>query len=171
MASFFSPLCKISVSLLQQYICTGARKVTYPADHLSSDLPGPDLLQHRVVGEQLKFIRKRRQDGRRAGLIRLFRQELRRAVLAGEGAPQDLITEIRILRQHRPVKPDGTDRCAFPIRLDVPAQLRDNLIYRQPEFEAAVASGQTVYIVEGEKDADTMWRLGLAATTNAGGGT
>lgn len=77
----------------------------------------------------------------------------------------------KTFRQHRPVTPDGSDSCAFPIRLDVPAQLRDNLIYRQPELEAAVAAGQTVYIVEGEKDADTMWRLGLAATTNAGGGT
>lgn len=77
----------------------------------------------------------------------------------------------KTFRQHRPVKPDGTDRCAFPIRLDVPAELRDNLIYRQPETEAAIAAGQTVYIVEGEKDADTLWRLGLPATTNAGGGT
>ena len=77
----------------------------------------------------------------------------------------------KTFRQHRPVKPDGTDRCAFPIRLDVPAEMRESLIYRQQETEAAVAAGETVYIVEGEKDADTLWRLGLPASTNAGGGT
>ena len=77
----------------------------------------------------------------------------------------------KTFRQHRPVKPDGSGQCAFPIRLDVPAELRESLIYRQPETERAIREGRTVYIVEGEKDADTMWRLGLAATTNAGGGT
>lgn len=75
----------------------------------------------------------------------------------------------KTFRQHRPVKPDGSGKCAFPIRLDVPAELRDKLIYRQAEVEAAVAAGKTVYIVEGEKDADTMAALGLTATTNAGG--
>lgn len=75
----------------------------------------------------------------------------------------------KTFRQHRPVKPDGSGRCTFPIRLDVPAELRDKTIYRQPEVDAAVAAGLTVYIVEGEKDADTMAGLGLCATTNAGG--
>ena len=77
----------------------------------------------------------------------------------------------KTFRQHRPVNPDGSGKCAFPIRLDVPAELRDRLIYRQPETEAAIEAGETIYIVEGEKDADTMWGLGMAATTNAGGGT
>lgn len=76
----------------------------------------------------------------------------------------------KTFRQHRPVKPDGSGRCAFPIRLDVPASLRDAIIYRQRETEDAVRAGKTIYVVEGEKDADTLWRLGLAATTNAGGG-
>ena len=76
----------------------------------------------------------------------------------------------KTFRQHRPVKPDGNGKCAFPIRLDVPATLRDNLIYRQQDVLAAVRSGKPIYIVEGEKDADTMARLGLTATTNAGGG-
>jgi len=76
----------------------------------------------------------------------------------------------KTFRQHRPVKPDGSGKCAFPIRLDVPAELRDHIIYRQAAVEAAVKAGKTVYIVEGEKDADTMERLGLCATTNAGGG-
>ena len=76
----------------------------------------------------------------------------------------------KTFRQHRPVNPDGSGRCSFPIRLDVPAAMRDSVIYRQPEIEAAIQRGEIVYIVEGEKDADTMARLGLAATTNAGGG-
>lgn len=38
--------------------------------------------------------------------------------------------------------------------------------YRLPELVAAVSDGQTVYIVEGEKDADTLHSWGLAATCN-----
>lgn len=76
----------------------------------------------------------------------------------------------KTFRQHRPAKPDGSDQCAFPIRLDVPASLRDTIIYRQRETEEAVRAGKTIYVVEGEKDADTMARMGLTATTNAGGG-
>lgn len=40
------------------------------------------------------------------------------------------------------------------------------LPYRLPELRGHL----TVYIVEGEKDADTLWRIGLPATTNSGGG-
>lgn len=43
------------------------------------------------------------------------------------------------------------------------------VLYRLREVVAAVRDGQRVYIVEGEKDADNLARLGLAATTNAGG--
>lgn len=41
--------------------------------------------------------------------------------------------------------------------------------YRLPELTEGVALGRTVYIVEGEKDADRLSELGLTATTNAGG--
>jgi hypothetical protein len=41
--------------------------------------------------------------------------------------------------------------------------------YRWPETSAAISEGRTIYVVEGEKDADTLWSKGLAATTNAGG--
>ncbi|HEX4952679.1 MAG TPA: hypothetical protein VF017_04705 [Thermoanaerobaculia bacterium] len=41
--------------------------------------------------------------------------------------------------------------------------------YRLPEVLSAVREGQTVYVVEGEKDADNLAKLGLTATTNAGG--
>ncbi len=41
--------------------------------------------------------------------------------------------------------------------------------YRLREILAAIARGETVYVVEGEKDADRLASLGLAATTNPGG--
>jgi hypothetical protein len=41
--------------------------------------------------------------------------------------------------------------------------------YRLPELVKAVAAGQTIYIPEGEKDADNLRDIGLAATTNPGG--
>jgi hypothetical protein len=43
------------------------------------------------------------------------------------------------------------------------------LLYRLPQVLRAVADGQTVYVVEGEKDADKLAELGLTATTNSGG--
>lgn len=40
------------------------------------------------------------------------------------------------------------------------------VLYRLPELLSALDSGEVVYVVEGEKDADNLARLGLAATTN-----
>ena len=39
-------------------------------------------------------------------------------------------------------------------------------IYRLPEIIKAVKNGKTIFIVEGEKDADTLVEMGLQATTN-----
>lgn len=44
-----------------------------------------------------------------------------------------------------------------------------SVIYRLPEVAAAIRDGRTVYLVEGEKDADTLAAAGFAATTNPGG--
>lgn len=44
------------------------------------------------------------------------------------------------------------------------------VLYRHPQVVEAVADGTTVWIVEGEKDADTAVGLGLVGTTNARGG-
>jgi 5S rRNA maturation endonuclease (ribonuclease M5) len=44
-----------------------------------------------------------------------------------------------------------------------------SVIYRLPEVLAAIKEGRTVYLVEGEKDADTLAAAGFAATTNPGG--
>jgi CRISPR-associated protein Cmr3 len=43
-------------------------------------------------------------------------------------------------------------------------------IYRYAEVQEAIAKGEPIYIVEGEPCADLLWKLGLAATTNIGGG-
>ena len=51
----------------------------------------------------------------------------------------------------------------------VPAEIRDNTLYRMPETLRAISEGKAVYVVEGEKDADTLSRLGFAATCNPGG--
>ena len=43
------------------------------------------------------------------------------------------------------------------------------VLYRLPEIVAAIREGQTVFLVEGEKDADRLARLGIAATCNFDG--
>ncbi len=45
----------------------------------------------------------------------------------------------------------------------------ERLLYRLPETLVAIRGGATIYLVEGEKDADRLAVLGLAATTNPGG--
>lgn len=42
-------------------------------------------------------------------------------------------------------------------------------LYRLPELKAAIAEGRTVFICEGEKDADRLASLGLMATSNVEG--
>jgi hypothetical protein len=45
----------------------------------------------------------------------------------------------------------------------------EKILYRLPELAAGIRLGKTVYVVEGEKDADAVSALGLVATTNPGG--
>lgn len=45
----------------------------------------------------------------------------------------------------------------------------EHTIYRQPAVEIAIADGQPVLIVEGEKDADSAVTLGYCGTTNSSG--
>lgn len=70
----------------------------------------------------------------------------------------------KTFRQHRMLGEGWTP----PLVLGVPDALRDAL-YRLPEVKQAIADGKTVYVVEGEKDADNLAKLGYAATTNAMG--
>lgn len=39
------------------------------------------------------------------------------------------------------------------------------VIYKLPEISKAIGQGQTIFFVEGEKDANRLWTLGLPATT------
>ena len=43
------------------------------------------------------------------------------------------------------------------------------VLYKLPELHAAIAEGRTVFVVEGEKDADRLASLGLVATCNIEG--
>lgn len=43
------------------------------------------------------------------------------------------------------------------------------VLYRLPDVLAAIAIGQPVFVVEGEKAAEALWAIGLTATTHAGG--
>ena len=46
---------------------------------------------------------------------------------------------------------------------------RVDLLYRLPKVKKAIAAGEAVWIVEGEKDVETLEGLGLVATCNKGG--
>ena len=47
----------------------------------------------------------------------------------------------------------------------LPGKGEESTLYRLPEIVKAIRSGRTVYITEGEKDVDTLRRIGLTATT------
>lgn len=66
----------------------------------------------------------------------------------------------KAFRQRRPDGEGGWIRSVKGVRL-VP--------YRLPQVIKAVAAGDPVYIVEGEKDADALAETGVTATCNAGG--
>jgi hypothetical protein len=76
--------------------------------------------------------------------------------------------EPKDFRQRRPAQP-----------ADDSAMVRDGWVwevrglrqvpYRLPELIEAIALGHPVWIVEGEKDTNSLWKLGIPATCNAGG--
>lgn len=72
----------------------------------------------------------------------------------------------KTFRQCRPADPD---KGHYPIVCSVPESIRRGLIYRLKDVKAAIAAGATVYVVEGEKDADTLRSWGRCATTCPGG--
>ena len=43
------------------------------------------------------------------------------------------------------------------------------VLYRLPEITEAISGEKTIFIVEGEKDADNLWGINIPATTNPGG--
>jgi hypothetical protein len=66
----------------------------------------------------------------------------------------------KTFRQRKP-RPDGSWEYSLG---DTP-----KVLYRLPQVAAAATAGQPVFVVEGEKDADTLCDLGYVATTNPGG--
>lgn len=72
----------------------------------------------------------------------------------------------KTFRQHRPV---NAKKGTFPFVCSVPAEIRGAALYRRNEISAAVRKGMPVYVVEGEKDADTIAGFGYCGTTNPGG--
>ncbi len=76
----------------------------------------------------------------------------------------------------RPTEQQKADAAAGKIRISkagfvnsVPAEIRDNTLYRLPNVIRAIAEGKPVFVVEGEKDVETLERLGHCATCNPGG--
>src|SRR5689334_17284867 len=79
---------------------------------------------------------------------------------------QVLRDEAKNFKQRRP---DGKKGWVWSVSgLDPRLQY---LPYRLPELIEAIAQGQTVFVLEGERDCETARNLGIAATTNAGGAT
>lgn len=87
-----------------------------------------------------------------------------------------------VLRQERLVRDPGADPQSEPRREKRFTQRRAGpdgqweakaadppMLYRLPDVLAAIAAGQEVWLVEGEKDADALADADVAATTNAGG--
>lgn len=80
----------------------------------------------------------------------------------GEVLFQVVRFEPKTFRQRRPdpTEADGWSWSVKGVR-QVP--------YRLPEVIEAMSTGSPVCIVEGEKDADELWKIGVPATCNAGG--
>jgi hypothetical protein len=68
-------------------------------------------------------------------------------------------------------RPDATSASGKRWALTDPAGrwLVRRVLYRLPTVLAAVAAGETVYVVEGEKDVHALERAGVVATPNPGG--
>ena len=75
---------------------------------------------------------------------------------------------VKTFRQRRHAPEDPKANAAGWV-WTVPESIRDTTLYRLPELVRAVRDGRTVYLVEGEKDVETLTRLGYAATCNPGG--
>lgn len=78
----------------------------------------------------------------------------------GEVVFQVCRMEPKTFRQRRP---DGHGGWSYTVKGI------EQVPYRLPQLLGAVETGLTVYVVEGEKDADALAREGLCATCNAGG--
>jgi len=66
-------------------------------------------------------------------------------------------------KDFRQRQPDGNRGWLWNLKGVIP------VLYRLPEVCKAITEGRTVYICEGEKDCDSLVKIGLTATTNSGG--
>ena len=89
-------------------------------------------------------------------------QVCRYEYIDGDGKPDKTFRQRRYAPGEEKANRDG-------YVMSVPAEIRDNTVYKMPEVARAIREGRPVYVVEGEKDVDTMIRLGFVATCNPGG--
>ena len=75
---------------------------------------------------------------------------------------------VKTFRQRR-YAPDEPKANATGYVWSVPEEIRDTTLYRLPQLLDGIREGRTVYLVEGEKDVETLARLGQVATCNPGG--
>lgn len=87
-----------------------------------------------------------------------------------------LFQKVRLVNQHgkksfRQRKPDGEGGWNYKVweYVDGEKQGPDQVLYNLPSVAKAIASGVPVWVVEGEKDANTLIKLGYVATTMTGG--
>ena len=122
-----------------------------------------DLLKRERVAEPWEWLREQGYAERRRGRqqaeqdrrdLRLRRRDRRAAV---PGCPL------------RPSKGIQAAAAGWPGRLGLERQRRPASPYRLPELLEAIALEQRVFIVEGEKDVETLARYGIPATCNAMG--
>jgi predicted Zn-ribbon and HTH transcriptional regulator len=66
-------------------------------------------------------------------------------------------------KQFKQRRPDGAGGWTWNLKGVV------RTLYRLPELLVAVQAGEVIFVVEGEKDADNLRRIGLTATTCSGG--
>lgn len=56
-------------------------------------------------------------------------------------------------------------------RINETKGINNKPLYRWPQIVAAVTEDREIAVVEGEKDADRLWSIGIPATTNFDGAT
>ncbi len=138
---------------------TGEHRGTW-RDHESGDGGGVlDLIAHKHGGDRKSAAAWLREHDGEAGPrepVAVYRYEDER----GELVHEVLRYEPKTFRQRRP---DGAGGFVWNMKGVKP------LVYRLPLVAEAIAKDRTVFIVEGEKDADRLVSLGLVATCNAGG--
>jgi len=143
----------------------------HPDDNpsLSLDVKGGKLLWHCFAGCDQQAVKEALQ---------------RRGLLPGEAGdrspsrPEELEAVYTYTDEHgktlfqvcrfsgknfRQRRPDGAGGWIYNLR-----GVR-RVLYHLPQVREAVSAGQTIFVVEGEKDADNLATLGLVATTNPGG--